>query len=104
MEEGVWKWVTGEPFSFTRWYYVAPNNWAGEEHYLGYRSDGEWNDLPGTFYQAYLLEYEQSINPLNPDTDGDGLTDGDEVLIHGSSFRPTPMATACPMPTKWLPD
>jgi len=29
-----------------------------------------------------LLEYRYGTNPLNQDTDGDGLTDGDEVLLY----------------------
>ena len=53
-EEGVWKWVTGETWSYTNWYSGEPNNWC-EEDYLHF-TDGDnlwasatksnrWNDL-----------------------------------------------------------
>ena len=31
-----------------------------------------------------LQEYLSGTDPLNPDTDGDGLSDGDEVLVYGT--------------------
>ena len=31
-----------------------------------------------------LAEYNAQTDPQNPDTDGDGLTDGDEVSVHGT--------------------
>lgn len=31
-----------------------------------------------------LEEFSNSTNPLEPDTDGDGLNDGEEVLVHGT--------------------
>lgn len=47
-QEGVWKWVTSEPFEFTNWSYGEPND-DGEistpEDYLEmYKSSGKWND------------------------------------------------------------
>lgn len=49
-EEGVWKWITGEPFEFTNWSSGEPND-NGEigdlypEDYLEmYKSSGKWND------------------------------------------------------------
>ncbi|MBI5016377.1 MAG: hypothetical protein HZB55_12930 [Deltaproteobacteria bacterium] len=34
---------------------------------------------------SWLQEYQNRTSPLNPDTDGDGLTDGDEVLVYGTN-------------------
>src|SRR4029077_9561668 len=32
-----------------------------------------------------LQEFQNGTDPHNPDTDGDGLTDGQEVLVYGTS-------------------
>ena len=42
-----------------------------------------------------ILEYQHNTNPQNPDTDYDGWTDGEEVLVHGTdpldpNDHPTP--------------
>ena len=39
-----------------------------------------WKTLQGILIN--ILEYQHNTEPQNPDTDGDGWTDGDEVLIH----------------------
>ena len=89
VKEGEWTWVTGEPFSFTRWHPGEPNN-SGEEDYLHFGPpESLWNDLQGTTtLPGYLLEFESAkLDPNNPDTDGDQLKDGDEVRF----FRTDPL-------------
>ena len=59
VEEGKWRWVTGEPFSYTKWFAGEPSNSGGVEHYLAmgsteslfvkgqsfyYRFGENWND------------------------------------------------------------
>lgn len=48
--EGRFRWVTGEPFSYTNWNIGEPNNLNGVEHYLLIYKDitrfGKWNDYP----------------------------------------------------------
>jgi hypothetical protein len=73
--EGDWKWITGEPWSFTKWDPVwgEPNNGVGgpygEEDYLGmYGGDGTWNDGTGQYLPVYapigyLLETETAVVP-----------------------------------------
>lgn len=39
------------------------------------------SDLDGL---SDLLEYKYGTDPLNPDTDGDGLTDSDEILLYNT--------------------
>lgn len=63
--EGVWAWVTGEPFDYTNWAPGEPNNSSnpGElpEHWLGYWGDpyvGQWNDLPDEVTKSFVCEYE----------------------------------------------
>ncbi|MBT3266644.1 hypothetical protein HN371_05785 [Candidatus Poribacteria bacterium] len=46
--EGEWRWVTGEPLSYTNWAEAEPNNYgAGGEDYvhMGPLPNGVWNDL-----------------------------------------------------------
>jgi hypothetical protein len=75
---------------------------AGKDHTLAYADDGRvvcWGDNShgqcetlsptGTVVSlgggdAYSLAVVRSTDPLDPDTDGDGLTDGDEVLVYGT--------------------
>jgi len=86
-EEGVWKWITGEKWEYTRWSPGQPDNNLGDEHYLhiGAPYGYLWNDLRATaVLDSYLFEIGYYTDPNNPDTDGDGLTDGQEVLIYGT--------------------
>ena len=50
-----------------------------------YSSDGDSDGL------SDLLERVKVLNPLNPDTDGDGLLDGQEVVSSPSLKIATPM-------------
>ena len=48
-EEGVWTWVSGEPWVYINWGGFNPDNWQEEEHYLGMGAGSEiapsqWND------------------------------------------------------------
>lgn len=86
-QEGVWKWVTGEPVVYTRWASYQPDNYwgGGGEPYVCYWNDGGWNDYNGKAVLPYIVEFGTALDPLNPDSDGDGLLDGDEVNIHFTS-------------------
>lgn len=49
-QEGVWKWISGEPVGFTNWIQGQPDNYpwvAGGEDYVHFHSNysGKWNDL-----------------------------------------------------------
>ncbi len=60
--EGDWKWVTGEPFSYTYWRNDGqPDNYEGRENYLALYmdSDGRWNDLTNEDESpGFILEME----------------------------------------------
>lgn len=82
-EEGVWTWLTGEPFTYTNWAPAEPNDFnnsdfaavAGE--LAGWL--GRWYDYRGTITRdGYLMESGYPSDPLVSDTDGDGLSDGGE--------------------------
>lgn len=62
-QEGVFEWVTGEPFVFSAWKPPNEPNDAGGEDYVHYDSGG-WNDFKDrntvyseTFPHHYIVEY-----------------------------------------------
>ena len=57
--EGIWKWVTGESWSYTNWSYGEPNDY-GEENYLGLYVSNEWNDFNNNdqLVEGFVVEYE----------------------------------------------
>lgn len=83
--EGSWSWVTGEPFSFSNWAPGEPDNFNDADFAAVAGELGGW---PGKWYDyraavsrdGYILEIGFKSNPLNPDTDADGLQDGEEHL------------------------
>ena len=85
--EGEWRWVTGEPFTFSLWDFGEPNNCCGGEHFLAVTTNF-WNDA-GTRANsdsraAYVIERGLNSDPTKVDTDGDGLYDFAEVKVHGT--------------------
>lgn len=64
-QEGVWRWVTGEKWEYTRWCESEPNDAKGQEEYLViWENSFGWNDVPDTYtsIKQYLLEYENYHN------------------------------------------
>lgn len=89
--EGVWKWVTGEPFEFSDWGTDEPNQ-DGEENYLELLVNAinyslKWNDsnlnggggMVSLQNHGFICEWdeipESGSNSDTLDTDGDGLPD-----------------------------
>jgi hypothetical protein len=57
--EGQWRWVTGEPVTYTNWNSGEPNN-AGNEDYAQFVGGGKWNDLPNTSL-PYVIEFDYIV-------------------------------------------
>lgn len=57
---GGWKWVTGEPLTYSNWYANEPNNGGGAEHWAGYWPNDKWNDysLSDGAVASYVIEYD----------------------------------------------
>ncbi len=89
--EGVWKWVTGEPFEFSDWGTDEPNQ-DGEENYLELLVNAinyslKWNDsnlnggggMVSLQNHGFICEWDEIPEPGSNsdtlDTDGDGLPD-----------------------------
>jgi hypothetical protein len=99
--EGIWKWVTGETWSYTHWCQGEPNNCSGIEHYLTFFTEhdplgrgGTWNDLgvlgskgcgcggPDETYVVYTIcewEAENCLNVGNLRLCADSITQSGNV-------------------------
>lgn len=81
-QEGNWKWITGETWSYTRWNPSEPRD-GTQANYLDWMekvSNYTWNDEGNLSAEpAYLFEIGYYTSPTDADTDDDGLTDGQEV-------------------------
>ena len=60
-DEGQWRWVTGEPWAYSRWCAEEPNNLNNEDYAeldgnCSRCSDSAWNDTAGKTSSYYLLE------------------------------------------------
>lgn len=57
---GGWRWVTGEPWSFTAWRRGEPNDLDGNANFLNMFPDGPWNDTVATddHGRGYVVEFE----------------------------------------------
>jgi hypothetical protein len=84
--DGVWQWVNGESFDYTRWDKNEPNDYKEQESYVRLVTKSlRWNDAGESVVTVPLVEYAEGLDPLNPDSDGDGLMDGEELNVYGTS-------------------
>jgi hypothetical protein len=60
VNEGQWRWVTGETYSYSSWNGGEPNN-AGNEDYVQFVGGGRWNDLPNNVSLPYVLEFDYIV-------------------------------------------
>ena len=58
--EGIWRWVTGETYSYSSWNGGEPNN-SGNEDYVQFVGGGKWNDLNNSSSLPYVLEFEYIV-------------------------------------------
>ena len=89
--EGTWTWITGEPFGFSNWATGQPDN-LNDSDYAAVAGDlggtfGKWYDYRGTTTRdGYIFETGYSTDPTDPDSDNDGLDDGAEQLAGSNPF------------------
>lgn len=68
--EGVWKWITGEAFSYSNWYGTdaggtepnnSPDGAEGEENYAHIRPDASnWNDCSSSTLHSFICEFDRA--------------------------------------------
>ncbi|MHA2296059.1 MAG: lectin-like protein [Candidatus Hodarchaeales archaeon] len=59
--EGDWRWITGEPVTYTNWDSSEPNDAPPGEDHAELYSSGKWNDLPGDYGGYYVCEWDKSV-------------------------------------------
>jgi hypothetical protein len=85
VDEGSWRWVTGEPFTFQNWADGEPDN-ANDSDFADVAGTelaeaGKWYDRRSTAVRdGYLLEKGHASSPLKADSDDDGLNDKEEKV------------------------
>jgi hypothetical protein len=56
-KEDVWKWITGDEFTYTNWAAGEPSDSSGGEDSLEMWPNGEWNDQPAHDRQPFICEW-----------------------------------------------
>lgn len=94
--EGVWKWTSGEPWSYTNWNTGEPNNTNGiENNAIWILSSDNWNDTNADNAYAFVIEYTlddwlkqgNSLNDILFDKLPDGANPDDYNIITEYRFR-----------------
>jgi len=88
-----------DPETYNNWNTVLPGNRNNvPEGIFLYPGNGfEWGTSQVTSRYGYVIE-RPATNPLNPDTDGDGLSDYDELFIYGTNPTVPNSFTGLPLP------
>jgi len=88
--ENTFEWISGEGVHWTNWRPGEPNAYGGDEDFVHLTNIGEWNDLGYNILCGDRLPGIIELNtappvlgtdPLDADSDGDGILDGTEVGV-----------------------
>lgn len=120
--ESAWLWLNGVALNRTQWLTAGTPSWTAFYNELGgqsipwtpgmpnnmnnadgliLRTDMQLEDRPVLERRGYLIEYPRT-NPLNRDTDGDGMIDGDEFRNGTNATEANPFA-GVPTPPVYSP-
>ncbi len=71
-QEGVFKWINGEPVTYTNWNSGEPNNYGNEDYvHFNWGSSGRWNDIPNSGYGGLHRGIIEVLNGTSAITEGD---------------------------------
>lgn len=66
--EGTWRWVNGEKYTFQSWFpQTQPDNWGGSENAVEIvKSENliHWNDISSDRRLPYIIEYNSEIDAV----------------------------------------
>ncbi|MEI7912396.1 MAG: cadherin-like beta sandwich domain-containing protein [Verrucomicrobiota bacterium] len=77
--EGTWAWANGSATTYSRWVTGQPDGGVAENHAVIMENSMQWADAVDNYVAAGYLFERVGLDPLDPDTDGDGLSDGQEI-------------------------
>ena len=94
-KEGVWKWITGEEFSYTNWGEKEPDSFFSSQNYMlmhGYELEtygikfGQWDDVSNTDKATYFIcEWdEEKTNDNNNKQPNETKDDDDDSIAKGT--------------------
>ena len=70
--EGTWKWVSGEPFSYSDWDSDEPNNLTGDDsgsEDFAHYNHNKWNDTVGCLTLGFICEIDHVDDALEHSTE-----------------------------------
>ena len=78
--EYTYRWSSGSMNDYTNWNSYSPSYTYLERDCVYLESDGTWGDYLCSYNDyPFICEDGFGLDPFNPDTDGDGLTDKFEI-------------------------
>jgi hypothetical protein len=77
--EGTWKWTNGSTATYSQWLAGEPSGGVTENRVVIMENTTSWADTVDNYPAAGYLFERVGLDPLDPDTDADGLSDGQEV-------------------------
>ena len=77
--EDTWLWTDGTTATYEQWLEGEPSGGATENHVVIMENSTRWADTMDIFVASGYLFERVGLDPLDEDTDGDGLLDGEEV-------------------------
>jgi uncharacterized delta-60 repeat protein len=83
--EGTWLWTDGTAATYSRWLTGQPDGGAAENHVVIMENSTQWADTAESYVAAGYIFERVGLDPLDPDTDADGLNDGQEINTTHSS-------------------
>jgi hypothetical protein len=83
--EGTWKWTNGSTATYSQWLAGQPSGGAAENRVVIMENSTSWADTVDSYPAAGYLFERVGLDPRDPDTDADGLSDGQEITTTHSS-------------------
>ena len=80
--EGTWLWSDGSAPTYARWLNGQPDGSNTENHVVLMQNGSQWADAAADFVAVGYLFERVGLDPLDADTDDDGLSDGAEINTH----------------------
>ena len=80
--EGTWLWSDGSAPTYARWLNGQPDGSNTENHAVLMQNGSQWADAAADFVAVGYLFERVGLDPLDADTDDDGLSDGAEINTH----------------------